>query len=161
MAIVMTISLRITRFVINQLTSMWYGASVRDLFFLLPLYLCEDCLIRDEINTCDDTIHNLSAYVCDWSLSVHKILHPILSLKLGVTRWCAVHGRRRGRRERLRGSRERIERSFRRIGRPSRCARRSFVACAFENKHFPKLKYILHWKRITEKKIPVSSSRKR
>ena len=34
------------------------------------------CLIRDVINTCDDTIHNLDA---------HKILYPILSLKLGVT----------------------------------------------------------------------------
>ena len=44
------------------------------------------CLIRDVINTCDDTIHNLSAYVCDWSLGAHKILHSILSLKSGVTK---------------------------------------------------------------------------
>ena len=43
------------------------------------------CLnIHDVINTCDDTIYNLSAYVCDWSLGTHKILHPILSLKSGV-----------------------------------------------------------------------------
>ena len=27
----------------------------------------------------------MSAYVCDWSLGAHKIFHPILSLKLGVT----------------------------------------------------------------------------
>ena len=45
------------------------------------------CLIRDVINTYDDTIHNLSAYVCDWFLDAHKILHPILSLKLGVIDW--------------------------------------------------------------------------
>ena len=42
-------------------------------------------IIRDVINTCDDTIYNLSAYVCDWTLGAHKILHPILSLKSGVT----------------------------------------------------------------------------
>ena len=42
-------------------------------------------IIRVIINTCDDTIYNLSAYVCDWSLGAHKILHSILSLKLGVT----------------------------------------------------------------------------
>ena len=45
--------------------------------------LCDN--IRDVINTCDDTFHNLSAYVCDWSLGAHKIMHPILFLKLGVT----------------------------------------------------------------------------
>ena len=34
--------------------------------FILPLYLCEGCHInRDVINTCDDTIYNLLAYVCD------------------------------------------------------------------------------------------------
>ena len=44
--------------------------------------LCDN--IRDVINTCEDTFHNLSAYVCDWSLDAHKIMHPILSLKLGV-----------------------------------------------------------------------------
>ena len=48
---------------------------------------------RDVINTYDDTIYNLLAYVCDWSLDAHKIMHPILSLKSGVTlrhdgRWC-------------------------------------------------------------------------
>ena len=43
------------------------------------------CLIRDVINTYDDTIHILSAYVCDWSLGAHKILPPILSLKSNVT----------------------------------------------------------------------------
>ena len=42
-------------------------------------------IIRDVINTCDDTIYNLSAYVCDWSLDAHKIMHSILSLKSGVT----------------------------------------------------------------------------
>ena len=42
-------------------------------------------IIHDVINTCDDTIYNLSAYVCDWSLGAHKILQPILSLKSGVT----------------------------------------------------------------------------
>ena len=31
-------------------------------------------------------IDNLLAYVCDWSLGAHKIMHPILSLKLGVTK---------------------------------------------------------------------------
>jgi hypothetical protein len=41
--------------------------------------------IRDVINTCDDTLYNLSAYMCDWSLGAHKIMHPILSLKSGVT----------------------------------------------------------------------------
>jgi hypothetical protein len=41
--------------------------------------------IHDVINTCDGTFYNLSAYVCDWSLGAHKIIHPILSLKLGVT----------------------------------------------------------------------------
>ena len=35
--------------------------------FIWRLYL-----IRDVINTYDDTIHNLSAYVCDWSLGAHK-----------------------------------------------------------------------------------------
>ena len=45
--------------------------------------LCDN--ICDVINTCDGTIHNLSAYVCDWSLGAHKIMCPILSLKLGVT----------------------------------------------------------------------------
>ena len=66
MAMVMTIFLRITRLVVNKLMSLCYGASARDLFFILPLHLCEDCLIiRDVINTCDDTIYNLSAYVCD------------------------------------------------------------------------------------------------
>ena len=50
------------------------------------IFMWRLCLnIRDVINTCDDTIYNLSAYVCDWSLSAHKILHPILSLKSGVT----------------------------------------------------------------------------
>jgi len=81
----MMISLGITRLVVNQLTLLWYGVSVRDFFFILSLHSCEDCLFRDVINTCDDTIYNLSAYVCDWSLSAHKILYPILSLKLGVT----------------------------------------------------------------------------
>ena len=34
--------------------------------FIFPLYLCEDCdIIRDVINTCDDTFYNLSAYMCD------------------------------------------------------------------------------------------------
>jgi len=42
-------------------------------------------IIHDVINTCDDTIYNLSAYVWDWSLGAHKIMHPILSLKSGVT----------------------------------------------------------------------------
>ena len=42
-------------------------------------------IIRDVINTCDDIIYNLLAYVCDWSLGAHKIMHPILSLKSGVT----------------------------------------------------------------------------
>ena len=52
------------------------------------------CLnIRDVINTCDDTIHNLLAYVCDWSLGAHKILHPISSLKLGVTWWLLAYTR--------------------------------------------------------------------
>ena len=41
---------------------------------------------------CDGTIYNLSAYVCDWSLGAHKILHSILSLKLGVT--CTLSGTR-------------------------------------------------------------------
>ena len=45
--------------------------------------LCDN--IRDIINTCDGTFYNLSAYVCDCSLDAHKIMHPILSLKLGVT----------------------------------------------------------------------------
>ena len=45
--------------------------------------LCDN--IRDVINTCDGTFFNLSAYLCDWSLGAHKIMHPILSLKLGVT----------------------------------------------------------------------------
>ena len=68
MAMVMTTFLRITRPMVNQLTSLWYGASARDV-----------------INICDDTIYNLLAYVCDWSLGTHKILHPILSLQSGVT----------------------------------------------------------------------------
>ena len=42
-------------------------------------------IIRDVMNICDDTIYNLLAYVCDWSLGTHKILHPILSLKSGAT----------------------------------------------------------------------------
>ena len=42
-------------------------------------------IIHDVVNTCGDTIHNLLAYVCDWSLGAHKIMHPILSLKSGVT----------------------------------------------------------------------------
>ena len=46
--------------------------------------LCDN--IRDVINTCDDTFHDLSAYVCDWSLGAYKIMYPILSLKLDVTR---------------------------------------------------------------------------
>ena len=41
-------------------------------------------IIRYVINVYDDTIDNLSAYVCDWSLDAYKILHPILSLKSGV-----------------------------------------------------------------------------
>ena len=41
-------------------------------------------IIRDVINTYDDTIYNLSAYVCDWSLGAYKNMHPILSLKSGV-----------------------------------------------------------------------------
>ena len=87
MAMVMMTFLKITRLVVNQLTYLWYGASARDLFFILLLYLCEDSvfIICDVINTCDDTIYNLSAYMCDWSLGAHKIMHPILSLKLGVT----------------------------------------------------------------------------
>ena len=48
-------------------------------------------IIHDVINTCDDTIYNLSAYVCDWSLGTHKIMHPILSLKSGVTDWYQSH----------------------------------------------------------------------
>ena len=42
-------------------------------------------IIRDVINTCDGTIYNLSAYVRDWSWDAPKIMHPILSLKSGVT----------------------------------------------------------------------------
>ena len=34
---------------------------------------------------------NLSAYVCDWSLGTHKIMHPILSLNLGVINWYQSH----------------------------------------------------------------------
>ena len=49
------------------------------------IYVKTILIIRDVINTCDDTIYDLPAYVCDWSLGAHKILHPILSLKLGVT----------------------------------------------------------------------------
>jgi hypothetical protein len=45
--------------------------------------LCDN--IHDVINTCDGTFYNLSAYMCDESLDAHKIMHPILSLKLGVT----------------------------------------------------------------------------
>ena len=47
--------------------------------------LCD--IIHDVINTYDDTIYNLSAYVCDWSLGSHKIMHTILSLKSGVIDW--------------------------------------------------------------------------
>ena len=47
------------------------------------LNLC--LIIRDVLNTCDDTIDNLSAYMRDWSLGAYKIMHPILSLKSGVT----------------------------------------------------------------------------
>jgi len=42
-------------------------------------------IIRDVIKTCDDTIYNLSSYVCDWSLGAHKIMHLVSSLKSGVT----------------------------------------------------------------------------
>ena len=87
MAMLITTFLRITRLVVNQLTSLWYGASARDFLlytsttFMWRLWL----IICDVINTCDGTIYNLSAYVCDWSLDAHKIMHPILFLKLGVT----------------------------------------------------------------------------
>ena len=59
----------------------------REIFlYTSAMFMWRLCLIiRDVINTCDDTIHNLSDYVYDWSLGAHKILHPILSLKLGVT----------------------------------------------------------------------------
>ena len=87
MAMVMMTFPRITRLVVNQLTSLWYGASARDLFFITSAtFMWRLCLIiRDIINTCDDTIYNLSTYVCDWSLDAHKIMYPILSLKSGVT----------------------------------------------------------------------------
>ena len=67
MAMVMMTFLRFTRLVVKKLTSLCYGASARDLFFILPLHICERLcsIIHDVINTCDDTIYNLSAYVCD------------------------------------------------------------------------------------------------
>jgi len=84
---VITTFLRITRLMVNQLTFLCYGASARDLFFITSAtFMWRLCLIiRDIINTCDDTIYNLSTYVCDWSLDAHKIMYPILSLKSGVT----------------------------------------------------------------------------
>ena len=48
-------------------------------------------IIHDVINTCDAIIYNLLAYVYDWSLDAHKILHPILSLKSGVIDWYQSH----------------------------------------------------------------------
>ena len=65
----------------------------KSFLYTSAIFMWRLCLIiRDVINTCDDTIHNLSAYVCDWSLGTHKILHPILSLKLGVTFYLFVLG---------------------------------------------------------------------
>ena len=58
-------------------------------FLTSATFMWKLCLIRDVINTCDDTIHNLSAYVCDWFLDAHKIMHLILSLKSDVT--CSGH----------------------------------------------------------------------
>ena len=89
---VMTTFLRITRLVTNQLTSCDIELPREILLYTSATYMWRLCsIIRDVINTCDNTIHNLSAYVWDWSLGAHKILHPILSLKSGVT---APHYRR-------------------------------------------------------------------
>jgi hypothetical protein len=50
--------------------------------------LCDN--IRDVINTYDGTFYNLSVYVCNGSLGARKIIHPILSLKLGVIGFFAI-----------------------------------------------------------------------
>ena len=62
----MTTFLRITRLVVNQLMSLCYGASARDFsLYFRYIYVRQCLIIHDVINTCDGTIYNLSAFVCD------------------------------------------------------------------------------------------------
>ena len=62
----MTTFLRITRLVVNQLMSLCYVASMRELsLYFRCIYMKTMSYSRDVINTCDDTIYNLSTYVCD------------------------------------------------------------------------------------------------
>ena len=48
-------------------------------------------IIRDVINTCDGTIYNLSAYVCDCSLGAHKILASHFILKIECDKACSIY----------------------------------------------------------------------
>jgi hypothetical protein len=88
MAMVMTttsISLRISRLVVNQLTCLWDGASMQELSFIFR-YICVKTL--SYIVTYETLVMILPIIcrlMCDWSLGTHKVLHSILSLKLGVT----------------------------------------------------------------------------
>ena len=51
-----------------------WGFHERSFLYTSATYMWRLCsIIHDVTNTCDATIHNLLAYVCDWSLGAYKI----------------------------------------------------------------------------------------
>jgi len=66
-------------------SSLWW-CSTRESYLLFSAVICKTklCYYRDVSYTVMILFYNLSAYVCDWSLGIHELVHSILSLKLDV-----------------------------------------------------------------------------